>query len=70
MNSPFDSWQSGITSVARGLSNNYDLTNTATMYDLYCDGASCPRGLTNINTFMREQGANPNALQYPCRRKE
>jgi hypothetical protein len=71
-NSPFSSWQSAINSVGYSLTNpknGYDLYNTATMYQTYCTtGTTCTQGLLNINTFMGQQGANTNALRYPCKK--
>jgi len=68
--SPFRSWQGAINSVGYSLTNpknGYDLTNTTTMYHTYCTtGSTCGAGLKNVNKFMTEQGANPNALHYPC----
>jgi hypothetical protein len=37
------------------------------MYGRYCSGADCVNGLNNLNRFMREQGADPGALGYPCK---
>ena len=67
LNSPFASWQTAITSVAKGLSRNYDLTNVSTAYSKYCTtGTTCGAGLRNLSTFMLEQRANPSALRYPA----
>jgi RHS repeat-associated protein len=69
-NSPFASWQSNINAAGRSLTNpanGYDLTNTSTMYSTYCSGSGCATGLTNLNTFMKQQGANTSALQNPCK---
>jgi RHS repeat-associated protein len=42
-------------------------TNTASLYvNRYCFGADCANGLKNINTFLTEQGGNPNQLHFPC----
>ena len=71
---PFDSFQSGITSVSRGigagrnyLNGNPPLTNVNTIYAKYCSGKDCPNGLANIKKFMNEQDANSNSLRYPCK---
>jgi hypothetical protein len=68
-NSPFPSYFRGMYAVTSGLVRNYDLSNTATMYARYCSGPDCVNGLRNINQFMREQGADPNYLEFPCRGK-
>jgi hypothetical protein len=71
MNSPFSSFQSAINSVGHSLTNPrnvYDFTNTATLYGHYCSGPGCAAGLKNLNTFMNQQGANTNALHYPCKK--
>jgi hypothetical protein len=71
LNSPFPSFKAAINSVGRSLTNpanGYDLTNTTTMYQTYCTtGSTCGAGLKNLNQFMGEQEANPNALHYPCK---
>jgi hypothetical protein len=71
-NSPFASFQSAINSVGYSLTNprnGYDLSNTSTMYKTYCStGSTCAAGLNNVNTFMRQQGANPTSLHYPCKK--
>ena len=64
--SPFDSYSSSIYSTAHSLSKpKYDLTNTSTMYSTYCT-SGCKLDL--VNRFMKEQGANPNSLHYPCKK--
>lgn len=70
LNSPFSSWQSNINAAGKSLTNpanGYDLANTSTMYSTYCSGSGCATGLKNLNTFMRQQGANTNALHNPCK---
>lgn len=66
---PFSSWERAINGAAFSLThqrNAYDLSSTAKMYpNHYCVGAGCDVGLKNLNRFMREQGADPNALGYP-----
>jgi hypothetical protein len=62
-NSPFDSWESGIQSVAKGVPKNFSLDDTATLYKKYCSGPDCVNGLRNLNTFMIEQGADPANLR-------
>ena len=67
--SPFDTWLSGMTSVAKGLTKPtsiYDMTSAQTFYLLhYCHGPKCPTGLRDLEGFMREMGGDPNALGYP-----
>ena len=66
-NSPFDSWRSGMTSVAKNLRKEtslYDLSSVATMYSLYCKG-DCTKGRRNIHTVMAEFGADETALGFP-----
>ena len=68
-NSNFSSFQSNIHSAGKSLTNpanGYNLTNTSTMYSTYCSGSGCAAGLKNLNTFMKQQGANTNALHNPC----
>ena len=70
MNSPFPSWARAINGAAYSLTNpanGYDLSNTATMYAVYCStGTTCGQGLSNINAYMRQLGANINALHFPA----
>ncbi len=73
--SPFQSYQSGITSVSRGigagpnyLSGNPPLTTSDSVYGKYCSGPDCANGIKNLKNFMQEQHANPNSLGYPCKR--
>lgn len=72
LHSPYDSFQKAINAVGVSLTNpknQYNLSNTATLYHRYCStGNTCGAGLRNVNTFMREQGANIDALQYPCKK--
>lgn len=66
-NSPFDSWRSGMVSVAKNLRKDttlYDLSTTSTMYGHYCNG-DCTKGSTNLHTFMAELGADESALGFP-----
>ena len=66
-NSPFVSWLTGMTSVAKGLTKPrsvYDLSSTTLFYAKFCHG-DCSEGLRNLGTFMREQGADVNALGFP-----
>jgi RHS repeat-associated protein len=68
-NSPFNTFESNIHSAGKSIanpSNQYDLTNTSTFYGKYCSGPDCSNGLKNLNTFMKEQGADQNALADPC----
>jgi hypothetical protein len=72
LNSPFSSFQSAINSVGHSLTNprnGYDFTNTSTLYGHYCSGPGCAAGLKNVNTFMKQQGANTNSLHYPCKKE-
>lgn len=72
-NSNFSSFQSNINAAGKSLTNpanGYDLTNTSTMYSTYCSGSGCATGLKNLNTFMRQQGANINSLHDPCGHQE
>lgn len=65
--SPFTSWLTGMTSVAKGLTKAnsvYDLTNTSVFYAKFCAGDHTV-GLRNLNTFMREQGADVTMLGFP-----
>ena len=68
-NSPFDSWLSGMTSVAKGLTKPtsvYDLSSTTSFYlQRYCHGARCPLGLRDLDQFMRELGGQLDALGCP-----
>ncbi len=69
--SSYPSWDRAINAAGHSLATNrtvpYDLSNTTTMYQTYCNGSACNAGLANVNRFMQEQGANPNALHSPCR---
>jgi RHS repeat-associated protein len=69
-NHPFNSWAQGINSVTRGIGGpNYlrgGRTNTASIYARYCVGPDCVNGLRNINAFLRQQGGDPSALNFPC----
>jgi hypothetical protein len=41
------------------------------MYSEYCQtGTTCTNGLENINTFMGQQGADPNNVKFPCDKKK
>jgi len=65
--SPFTSWLTGMTSVAKGLTKPrsvYDLSNITVFYAVFCHGP-CDDGLRNLATFMREQGADATALGFP-----
>lgn len=56
--------------VARGLANprlGYDLYNTATMYERYCQSGNCEAGIENLNTFMGEQCTDLTHLHFPCK---
>ncbi len=67
-NSNFVSWQSNINGAGKSIrnpANQYNLTNTSTMYSKYCSG-NCAEGLKNLNNFMDAQGANKAALSNPC----
>jgi RHS repeat-associated protein len=68
LNSPFPNWARAINGAAFSLTdpkNNYNLASTATMYATYCTAGKCAQGLTNINIFMSQQGANIDALHFP-----
>ena len=70
-NSPFSSWAAGISAVSEGIHAGYlqarpPLTTAGAIYSKYCQGADCTNGLQNLNTFLTQQGGNPNALQFPC----
>lgn len=63
---PFPSWERAINGAGLSVFHAPDLSNTEKMYlDHYCTGPGCSDGLNNLNQFMREQGADPNALHYP-----
>jgi hypothetical protein len=71
--SGFDTWDSAIKSVTKGLGNNYihgaanQLTNTSAIYDKYCSGPDCKNGLKNLNTFLAELGGNRGGVAFPCK---
>lgn len=70
LNSPYPSFQANINAAGRSITNpanRYNLTNTSTMYSTYCSGPLCTKGLNNLNTFMREQGARTYVLHNPCK---
>ncbi|HLZ50163.1 MAG TPA: RHS repeat-associated core domain-containing protein [Candidatus Acidoferrum sp.] len=69
-NSPFSSFQANINAAAYSITNprnGYNLSSTSTMYSTYCTGPGCAAGLNNLNLFMIQQNANPNAIHSPCK---
>lgn len=68
-NSPFDSWRSGMVSVAKGLTkptSTYDMSSTRSFYlNKYCHGVRCSEGLRDVDQFMRELDGQINALGCP-----
>jgi hypothetical protein len=65
--SDYESWDHAIKGLGYSLSNKkngYDLSNTENMYKTYCTSGDCRNGVANINRFMQEQGADPNALYF------
>jgi RHS repeat-associated protein len=72
---PFSSWAAGINAVTRGIGGplyfgaNPPLTTAPAIYGKYCYGAGCATGLNNLTTFLKQQGADPNSLKFPCKRE-
>ena len=69
-------WATGIFTVSRGLGGRHYLgigvrtTTSAIYYGAYCNPndpkSNCGAGLTNINSFLKEQGGITNKLGFPC----
>ena len=67
-NSDFDSWESAIHSVSKGLRKGYlnrGLDTTSALYGIYCSG-DCQDGLRNLEIFLKEQAAPLSGFTFPC----
>jgi RHS repeat-associated protein len=63
-------WGQGISTVAAGIAGpryfRAGRTSTSSIYmGTYCEGPGCARGLNNMNTFLTQQGGNPNNVTCP-----
>jgi RHS repeat-associated protein len=64
-------WGQGISTVANGIAYgpNYfqaGRTSTNSIYlGTYCKGPGCATAFNNLNTFLTEQGGNPNNVPCP-----
>lgn len=68
--STFASYQRAIYSLGKSLrnpNNQYDLTNTTTMYQHYCV-SKCHRA--PLDQSLLKQGGKLDALAYPCKKEE
>jgi len=73
-NSSFTSFAEGANTVTNRIANGpyyfqAGINNTNALYHRYCNFAvdpNCGNALTNLNRFMAEQHAHPNALGFPC----
>jgi len=64
VNSPFDSWQSGINTVSKFVQRNYimkGLTDVRKIQVKYCT-SGCANWVPNVEAIMRDMGGDPEKL--------
>jgi len=64
INSPFDTWESGIKTVSKYVERNYvmkGLTDVRKIQAKYCT-SGCQYWVPNVEAFMREMGGDPENL--------